>query len=468
MAGMNAPLDSSPDIPVRSTEARAILSVPADRLPAPTRATFVRYQVLAALCLATTIAYIDRGCIQMVVKPIQADLDLSQEDMGLIMSAFFMAYALFQLPTGWLGHAWGTRRALPFFSALWSVATGFCALAGGFPSLWLARSGMGAAEAGIFPCAAASLGKWFPSTRRAWVSGVLGSFMGVGGALGTFLTGWLLLTLSWRWIFAVYALPGIIWAVWFYFWFRDRPQHHKSVNAAELDLILEHEAQPAGDDQTPTPTPWWAILSNATMWWINGQQFFRAAGYVFFMSWFPTYLEETRGITLAEAGVLASLPHVAMLLGALAGGLIADWLLVRTGSRRLSRQGLAVASLLLCALLTLGSYWVPSRPEQALTDAVLAVLVISAGAFCASLAGPSAYAVTIDLGGRHVAPVFSIMNMSGNVGAIVFPFLAPRLVSWSGSWDLVLFVFAGVYMTAAVCWLFLNTERSILPGERGT
>jgi len=466
MAGMNAPLDSGRDIPVRP-EARARISVPPDKLPAPAGATVVRYQVLAALCVATTIAYIDRGCIQMVVQPIRTDLGLSKEDMGLIISAFFIAYALFQLPTGWLGHAWGTRRALPFFAALWSVATGLCALATGFPTLLLARSGMGAAEAGIFPCAAASLGKWFPSTRRAWVSGILGSFMGVGGALGTFLTGWLLLAVSWRWIFVVYAWPGILWAVWFLLWFRDRPQQHKAVNAAELDIILGDEAKPIGDDRVAA-TPWGAIFTSVTMWWINGQQFFRAAGYVFFMSWFPTYLEETRGVSLAEAGVLASLPHVAMLLGALAGGLIADWLLVRTGSRRLSRQGLAVASLLLCALLTLASYWVPSRPEQALADAVLAVLVISAGAFCASLAGPAAYAVTIDLGGTHVAPVFSVMNMVGNVGAILFPFLAPRLVSWSGSWDLVLFVFAGLYVTAAVCWLFLNTDRPIISGERGT
>jgi ACS family glucarate transporter-like MFS transporter len=436
--------------------------------PPALHASLVRYQVLAALCVATTIAYIDRGCIQMVVEPIRADLELSKEDMGLAISAFFVAYALFQLPAGWLGHAWGTRRALPFFAGLWSAATAACALAGGFPGLLLARSAMGAAEAGIFPCAAASLGKWFPGTRRAWVSGVLGSFMGVGGALGTFLTGWLLLVLPWRWIFVVYALPGTVWAVWFFLWFRDRPQDHLAVNAGELDIIAGDEPLPAEKHhRAAAPTPWRAIFSSSTMWWINGQQFFRAAGYVFFMSWFPTYLEETRGLTFGEAGVLASLPHVAMLLGALAGGLIADWVLVRTGSRRLSRQGLAVASLLLCAVLTLGSYWVPARAEHAFADAVLAVVVISVGAFCASLAGPPAYAAAIDQGGAHVAPVFSTMNMSGNVGAVFFPFLAPRLVTWSGSWDLVLFVFAGLYLAAAACWLFLDPERPIIRAPAG-
>jgi ACS family glucarate transporter-like MFS transporter len=390
----------------------------------------------------------------MAVDPIRAELRLDKEDMGVVMSAFFVAYALFQLPTGWLGHVWGTRRALPLFSGLWSAATALCAIALGFPSLLLARAGMGAAEAGIFPCAAASLARWFPASSRASVSGALASFMGVGGALGTILTGWLLLAVSWRWVFLIYALPGLIWAVWFYFWFRDRPQDHRSVNAAELDIMGKDAARTAGEEEQAPPTPWGTIFSSVTMWWINGQQFFRAAGYVFFMSWFPTYLKETRGVTLAEAGVLASLPHLAMMVGPVAGGLMADWVLARTGSRRLSRQGLAVVSLILCAVITCCSY--------VLANPLLAVLVICLGAFCASLAGPSAYAVTIDLGGKHVAPVFSTMNMAGNIGAVVFPTLAPLLVTWTGNWDLVLFAFAGTYLAAAICWVFLNPERPII------
>lgn len=503
MAGMNAPLETL-------------------RAP-PAGATFVRYHVLAALCVATTIAYIDRGCIQMAVEPIRADLGLSEPEMGYAIGAFFVAYALLQLPTGWLAHVWGTRRALPFFAALWSAFTGLCAAATGFPSLLLARGGMGAAEAGIFPAAAASIAQWFPQTRRAGASGVLGSFMGVGGALGTVLTGWLLLSLSWRWVFVLYAVPGLLWAAWFYLWFRERPREHPAVNASEVELIEGKDADVSnllakqeelapfrGDAAAPgstdaerftpeaprsmtsgrqenleaeaprlpgvtltedgRPTPWGAILASPAMWWINGQQFFRAAAYVFFMSWFPTYLQRTKVFSLEETranalysfliSALASMPHIAMVLGSLAGGFIADWLLARTGSRRWSRQGLAVASLIVCALLTCGSY--------ALEDAVLAALVISIAAFCASLAGPSAYAVTIDLGRQHVAPVFSVMNMAGNVGAIPLPALAPLLAAWSGSWQPILFVFAGLYLAAAVCWLFLDPDRPIIPGERGT
>ncbi len=416
-----------------------------------TSASFVRYQVLAGLCVATMIAYIDRGCIQMAVDPIRADLGLSEQAMGFVLSAFFAAYAVCQLPSGWVGHVWGSRAALPFFAAGWSAATGLCALATGPLGLTTARAGMGAAEAGIFPCALNSLARWFPPARRAWVSGVLGSFMGIGGFLGTLLTGLLLVQMPWRWVFAFYAIPGLVWAAWFAVWFRNRPQDHPAVNAAELDLIGDSTAEP----EDAEPVRWGAILSSPTMWWVNGQQFFRAAGSVFYMSWFPIYLQRTRGVTLEQAGFLAGLPHLAMIFGSLGGGLAADWLLARTGSRRVSRQGLAAGSLIVCSLFILVS--------STLTDATAAALIISLGSFFGSLAGPSAYAVAIDAGGKQVAPVFSVMNTAGNVGAILFPPLAPFLVGLTGNWDLVFLVFAGLHLAAAGCWLALNPSTAIAP-----
>lgn len=413
--------------------------------------THVRYHVLAWLCVATAIAYIDRGCIAVASEVISADLGLSDKEMGTLMSAFFMTYALFQLPTGWLGHVWGTRKALPFFSLAWSTATAVAALATGLPTLLAARLALGAAESGIFPCAASSLGKWFPSTRRAWVSGILGSFMGIGGALGAYLTGLLLTVMDWRWMLALYAVPGLLWAAWFYIWFRDRPQDHSAVNQAELDLITDQEPVAI---EINAPTPWAALFASPVLWWINGQQFFRAASYAFYVTWFPKFLQKTYGVDVLEAGTMTSLPHWAALVGSLGGGLMADWVLVRTGSRRLSRQGVAGVSLAASAVLVVLAY--------PLANVWLFVLVICASSLCSALAGPAAYAVTIDVGGKQVAPAFSIMNMSGNVGAILFAQAVPYLVEYSGSWDLVLFFFAGMYLLAALCWLFIDPNRSIV------
>src|SRR5262249_46567651 len=160
-------------------------------------------------------------------QAIARDLQLSDATMGDIMGAFFVAYAIFQLPAGWLGNAWGSRWALPVFAAVWSAFTALAALAQGSVLFLVSRVGLGAGgAAGIFPCAMATLARWFPGTQRALVSGVLGSFMGIGGALGLALTGTLLGLADWRWVFVAYALPGFLWAAWFFAWFRDRPEGH--------------------------------------------------------------------------------------------------------------------------------------------------------------------------------------------------------------------------------------------------
>jgi ACS family glucarate transporter-like MFS transporter len=428
---------------------------PLDRPADCTAPSRVRHGVLAALCVATTIAYVDRGCISVAVEPIKRDLGLSDEEMGWALSAFFIAYTIFQLPAGEIGHRWGSRRALPVFAMFWSAATGWTALVTGLPGLLLSRLGLGMAEAGIFPCATSTIARWFPSTQRALMSGLLGSFMGVGAAVGAALTGLLLATVPWRGIFILYMVPGIAWAVWFHVWFRDRPEDHPAVNAAERDLIgASVPADPTEREAPGGPTPWAAILTNPAVVWLCAQQFFKAASYVFFLSWFPTYLEKTRDVSVAEVGALTSLPHVALTVGPILGGWLSDRLLLRTGSRRLARQWQAAASLIACGGLVLLAY--PIR------DPWSAVTVISVGAFCAGLSGPCAYAMTIDVGGRHVAPVFSTMNMAGNAGAVLFPIAVPWLVSATGSWDGVLVLFAGLSVAAGLCWLPFNPDRRII------
>lgn len=441
-------------------------------MSAAARPTWTRYRVLAWLCLAATIAYVHRNCISVAEGDVRSDLCLSEQQMGWVISAFYITYAAFQVPTGWLGHVWGTRKALPFFSITWSLATALfglagmlaaflattisvrAALVGGFLGLLLARLLMGTAQAGIFPCTTGTTALWFPRTQRALPSGALGSFMSVGGAAGALLTGFLLEPIGWQWLFVLYAVPGLLWAVAFARWFRDRPEQHAEVNPAELALI--RGAQPVPIEAAPVlrePTPWKTILTSLTLGWICAQQFFRAAGYMFFASWFATYLRETHGVSTRQSGVLNSLPLWGVVAGGLVGGAASDWVLARTGSLRWSRQGVAVVSLCACAGLILLSHGIE--------NVLLAVLLISAGSFCASLAGPCAYTITMDLGGRHIAPVFSVMNMAGNVGAIVFPLVVPWLKDATGSWDAVLYLFAGIYFAAALCWLMVNPSRKI-------
>ena len=117
----------------------------------------MRYAVLAALCAAAMISYISRNALSVAEDRVREELELSLLEMGWVMSAFFITYALFQIPGGWLARVWGSRRALAVFACVWSVSTALMGVAAGFWSLFLTRLVMGMAQAGLFPGSAISI-----------------------------------------------------------------------------------------------------------------------------------------------------------------------------------------------------------------------------------------------------------------------------------------------------------------------
>lgn len=424
--------------------------------PQPIRPTSIRTWVMAWLCAAAAISYIHRNSIAVAEEAIRLDLGLSKLQMGWVMGAFFWGYALLQIPSGWVGDRFGSRGPLAMFSAAWSVATGLMALMTGYASLVTLRLTCGAAQAGLFPCSTRTMVDWIPAARRGFASGALGSSMSLGAALALPLTGALLdHGLGWRTVLGLYVAPGLAWAIGFYVWFRDRPEEHPSVNGAELALIRDHTApaKAVSSDAARPATPWRLIISSTPLWFLSAQQFFRAAGYMFYASWFPTFLKETYSVSTEQSGWLTSLPLLAVVIGSPIGGMLADRVLARTGSRRLSRQGVGAASMLLSALMI----W----PACSIADPLPAVLVFSLGSFFASWGGAVAYAASMDLGGRHVATAFAIMNMSGNFGAAAFPGIAAELQTRTNSWNAVLTMFLLIYVAAAICWLFADVDRTI-------
>ena len=433
------------------------------------RPTRTRFIVLAWLCAAAALAYVSRNAISVAESTVRRDLGLTKQQSGWVMSGFFLSYALFSIPAAQLGQRTGSRRALPFFAIVWSIATAATALVSGLVGFFATRIVQGVAQAGLFPTITVTIAKWFPPTERAFATGALGSFMSVGGALCAWLTGVLLEAFeprvaagwNWRLTFLLFTAPGIVWAVWFWSWFRDEPREHRAVNEAEIEVIqeghttkAERATQPNQGSTVTLPTPWLSLFSSPAMWWLCGQQMFRAAGYIFFTSWFATYLQETRGVGIAHSGFLNMLPLIAVVAAGMVGGALSDWLLKRTASRSVARRWLSMLSQFTCAGLI---FW-----ALRLEDALTAVLVISAGSFFASLASPCAYAMTIDMGGSHVATVNATMNMMGNFGALAFPIAVPWLLTRFGNWDAVLVVFGALYVVGALFWLLLKPEGAIV------
>jgi sugar phosphate permease len=416
------------------------------------RPTFVRYFVLAALCLITTINYIQRNSLGGAETTVRADLHLRMEDTGQAMGAFFLTYALCQVPSGWLADRWGGRRALTVFAASWSVVMALTALARSGGELTAARGAMGVLQAGIFPCCTMILALWYPSTQRGFATAMLNSCMVLGSVFAPWLTARLIGPLGWRWLFFVYALPGLAWAAWFAVWFRDRPRQHGGVNPAELALIEPSSPQADAIAAKPSAPVSWKILLSWTLFLICVQQFCRAGALRFFDQWLPTYLQEGRGLSKEDANQWTSYLAWAGVIGGPIGGILSDWVLARSGSRRLARQGVAIASLLICLFVYALAYRI--------ADVGGAVRVAALGLGIMTFSAPIAYALTMDMGERRLGLIFATMNMAGNLGAWAFTSYIPLVVRWRG-WDAALFVFAGMHVVAVVCWVAINPNGVI-------
>jgi MFS family permease len=413
----------------------------------------MRIKVLGFLCGVAAIAYVQRSAISVPASEIADDLRFTdlKEQMGIVQSAWYLGYALLQMPSGWLADRIGSRLALAGLCILWSMltlVTGFCTDFLSLTTLWFF---MGAAQAGAFPCAAKAIGQMFPETERARASGFLASGMAIGGALAPLIAGQTLTLLDsaaeslevyrWRLLLFLFAVPGILWSIAFLM--TVRPHH--------LPLIPQ-------TSRVPHSLMWRRVFSSGSLALLCAQQFLRAAAMVFFMTWFPTFLQKTRGVDVQESGLLTTVAGTGGVLGSLAGGIVSDWLLMRTGNRRLSRQGIAVLGMGSCALLITFSYFV--------ANTWLSISIISLGAFCATFGGVSGYTVAIEFGGKQTATVFSLMNMCGNFGAALFPATAGWLVARTGNWNIMLFFFAAIMAVDAVCWAILNPRQPLFTDDQ--
>jgi sugar phosphate permease len=435
------------------------------------RATRVRYLVLTLLALACMIAYLTRVCLSTANTTIQRELGFTNEQMGLILAGFSTGYFWFQVPGAWLGNRFGARTVLPTLSVLWSLCVVWTSAAVSWTGLWASRISFGLAQAGLMPCSAKVLADWFPDKQRGIVSAVLGSSMSVGAIVASGLTALLLTFFHWRSVFLTYSAVGVVWAGAFYLLFRNRPQQHPWTNQAERDLIRENatrretnssRSSSANEDQIETKALLLAMLTSISLWLCCALSFFEAFGYEFFVTWFPAYLERRHGILVTRAGALTMIPLAGFVIGAMFGGVLVDRLLIRTKSKWISRSASAAVALILCAVCTLAA--VSAR------GLVAAVVIISLGSFLSGLASPAAWAVTMDISGSRAAIIAGITNMAGTVGAVLCPLTLGYTFSYiersSSSWNLLLYLFVGIYIAGALSSLLLNPNRPVIPGIR--
>lgn len=394
------------------------MTAPLAAPPALERATRQRYGVLGFACALSMITYLDRVCFGTAAPAVVRVLGLdSVADLGLAFTAFAVSYALFEIPSGWLGDVFGPRRTLIRIVLWWSVFTALTGLTGmsvggwtvGFAALLGIRFLFGAGEAGAYPNLTRALHNWFPFGGRGGAQGMVWMAGRLMGGLTPLV--WLGLVervgLSWRAAFWIFGVVGVGWCAAFAVWFRNRPEEKPAVNRAECDLIRAgRDDHAAGHARVP----WLRLLRSTNLWALCLMYFCGAFGWYFNITYLPSFLEDHYQI--AAASVLGAVykggPLWMGAVGCLAGGWLTDRFVRRTGRHRHGRRLFGMVGHGLCAVCWLACLVTPSL--------FTFFLAISLAAFWNDLTMGPAWAVCQDIGKRYAAIVAGCMNTVGNLG----------------------------------------------------
>ncbi len=421
--------------------------------PAPARSgaprpTHVRYAVLALTVAAYMITYMDRQVLATSRPAIMKELGISLTAMGWITFGFRMAYALFQIPGGWLGDTIGARRALTIVVSWWSAFTALTALAWNAASMLVIQVFFGLGEAGAFPIATRSLSRWMRPTERGFAQGVTHAGSRLGGAITPPIVAIAIIPLfGWRAAFFAFGILGVVWAIGWFAYYRDTPEEHRGVNERERELIGGGARRKPGGK-----VPWGQILSHGNLWVLAVMYFFYNYNLNVYQDWFPTYLQQSRHMTLKQMGFYASLPLLAGVVGDLAGGWFSDVVLRRTGNVNLARRWVAIAGFLVSAAGTVPAVLTPD-PR------------VSVAWYCVAFFGLEwtvgiSWAVPLDIGGDFAGSVSAVMNMLGNIGGAV----AATVVTYTAAhygWNVPFLMTASLCVIAAVLWLKIDATRRV-------
>lgn len=403
-----------------------------------------RFTLLKLMFVLSIITYIDRVCVSTAAPDIRQSLGLTSSQMGWVFSAFTIAYAVFEIPSGWLGDTMGPRKVLTRIVLWWSAFTAATGAVWNYTSLLVARFLFGAGEAGAFPNMSRSLSRWFPLRERGTAHGII--FMGsrMGGAVTPPLVGALIFYAGWRQAFWIFGVLGVVWCVFWWKWFRDNPEQHPDVSPEELRLIQE------GGPQRTSQLSVDMVLSPNILW--IGLMYF-CFGYClyFYLTWLPTYLRDARGMSPAQMNTVHTIVLLAAATASIAGGRLTDYLTRRYGLR----VGRAIGAVAMpVSGLALAVVAITDSPAVAVGAMVVAA---GAGDLCLS---PS-WAMCHDVGGDAAGTVTAIMNTFGNIGGALSPLVFGYSIDWWGSWRIPLLVAAGIAVLGGVFTLLINTTRAL-------
>jgi ACS family glucarate transporter-like MFS transporter len=416
----------------------------------------VRWMLVAWMFVMSAVAYLDRVNISIAGKDIAPEFHLTNVQLGRILSAFLLGYALCQVPGGRLAEIWGPRRVLTIGIVWWGVFTALTAsvpatMAGGLMAFVAVRFLLGCGEAVVYPSCNRVVAGWIPVSERGIANGVIFAGVGFGAGITPPLVTWIMVNWGWRWSFWFSAVAGLITAAVWFAVARDAPEEHPWATLGEKKWIESGLDVPNKN----IPMPWAKALGSREVLALAASYFtFGYSAYIFF-TWFFLYLVNVRGLNLKSSAYYSMLPFLAMTAGSLIGGVINDAATKHFG-QRIGRGAIAATGMVLSAIfIALGSHAQNVR---------VASLVLAGGAGALYLSQSSFFSATADIGGVFAGSISGMMNTGNQIGGAITASLTPLIAERYG-WNASFGVAAALCVLGALAWLLVDPERKLISAE---
>jgi len=413
----------------------------------------IRILLVFSTFMLTVLLYIDRACISAAKEEISRDLNFDLTDFGWVMAIFTLGYALFQTPSGKWADKKGPRGVITSIVAIWSVLTSMTGAAWNFTSMMVIRFLFGAGESGAFPSLAKVVYNWFPVKERGIIQGINFSGSRIGAAFALPLVAIIISSVGWRISFFIFGMVGVLFAVLWYWLFRNTPEESGAISEQEKRYILETREQSSSKGKGNLSFR--KIISTRNIWLAMFQYMASNFTFYFTLTWMYPYLKDRFALGGVEAGLYSMVPLFAGAVGNWVSGLWVDSLYKRRNVK-ISRRLPAIVGFILAAfgMLIMARIDTPQ----------VAIIFLAIAIFGADMTLSPSWAFCIDIGKENAGVVSGTMNMAGNLGAFVTIIAFPYLYEWTGSFQPFFYVCMVLSAIAIALWLAMDPNKSI----RGT
>jgi MFS family permease len=354
---------------------------------------------------AVFLNYVDRGAMGIAAPLMKGELGLTEEAYGVAFSAFFWIYAPVQFFAGWLCDRFSVYKLMAGGILLWAGSTFLMGFAGGFASLLVLRVMLGVGESISFPGSSKIIARHIPPERRGMANAAVAAGIAIGPAIGTLAGGLILGGFGWRPIFFVFGIATLLWLLPWRLTVKALPTtgYHDAGARVPLGLLLTK----------------WPLWSMSIVHALGNYCFY------FLLAWLPLFLTKSRGFSIGEMTMLATLGYAVQGACALGYGHFSDWWTRSGRSEAACRRWMMVASQSLAAAAILGLAFAHSA-------LVIALLLCLAGAASAALS-LNLYAVAQMFAGPRAAGTWvGVQNAIGNLSGIVGPIVTGIIVQRAG------------------------------------